>query len=193
MAGGVHEIRNTRTRKSSTYLIGIVVGIATIILSTAGIMYRSRVLSFEHVPVAYTVEQGVQRDLPPGSISIPSINVATAIVPGRESDGVWSIPKNAVAHLITSARPGEKGNIVIYGHNKRNILQRLPKIQVGDVITITDTAGVPHRYAVNSVQVVSPAEVDILNQNKTEQLTLYTCTGLFDQDRFVATAVPVDV
>jgi sortase A len=81
---------------------------------------------------------------PPIRIIIPGIEVNQAIVEvgwkARFRDGTaeseWITPAYAVGHHKTSACPGEKGNIVLNGHNNTlgEVFKRLPELDPGDEI-----------------------------------------------------------
>lgn len=178
-------------RALNIYLIGILLGVAIMAGSLVTIDYRMRVLSFEQAPVAYVVdEETFDRPVLPNSVVIDSVGIETGLVPGRQTEGVWSIPAKSAAHLVTSARPGEPGNIILYGHNKKEIFKRLPDVSVGDEIVVIDENGESHLYVVEMTEVVSPDAEHVLDQTESEQLTIYTCTGLFDRERFVVMARP---
>lgn len=102
----------------------------------------------------------------------------------------WTISPNHASWLSQSARPGEPGNIIIYGHNKRDILGNIRVFTGGEEIVLTLEDGSQKTYIVQSVTEVSPKNTQYLQPTNTEILTLYTCSGFLDQNRFIVRAIP---
>lgn len=100
-------------------------------------------------------------------------------------DGMPIISNDHVSHSIDSARPGEKGNMILYGHNLTKILGKLRFTKVGDVIDITNADGQVVQYKVTSVQTVETTETHWLEQTDAAVVTVYTCIGWMDSQRFV--------
>lgn len=148
--------------------------------------YRIRILSFSKVP-----ESAVRMGERPTQIIIPSINVDLPIDEGEIKDGVWQISYKNATHLSTSANPKGGGNIVIYGHNKKVIFGNLPYLKVGEKISIKTSDGNIYQYKVTEKTWVTPSRVDLVSPTNTEQLTIYTCWGLFDNQRVVVKAIPI--
>lgn len=116
-----------------------------------------------------------------------------AIDPAIFQEGEWSISPDHASYLTSSARPGERGNIIIYGHNTRDILGNLRALKGGETITLTLSDHTTRDYLVETVTEVSPTRVDLLAPTNTETLTLYTCSGILDSQRFVVRATPLDL
>ena len=113
------------------------------------------------------------------------------IEPLSFTNGEWQISDTKATYLLGSARPGEQGNIIIYGHNKREILGNIRALKGGEPITIRTDDGKDHVYLVKRTQEVSPNDISLLAPTTTEVLTLYTCSGLLDSQRFLVRAEPV--
>ncbi len=112
--------------------------------------------------------------------------------PGSYGNGRWSVSDTAGTYLVQSAKPGEPGNVIIYGHNKAEIFGPLPKVTGRERVTLRLESGSERRYRIVSHETVGRDRTDLLAPTDTETLTIYTCTGWLDQDRFVVKAVPVD-
>lgn len=151
--------------------------------------YRVRILSFDSVPEA------VQKDSEglnlPVEIIIPSINIDLNVDPGGVKNGVWQISSSKATFLDTSAIPGTGGNTVIYGHNKKVIFGNLPYLSIGQEITIKTQDGKLHNYKAENKYFVGPDRVDLVSPSSQEELTIYTCWGVFDQARVVIKARPI--
>lgn len=103
----------------------------------------------------------------------------------------WQVSETKVTYLLGSARPGEQGNIIMYGHNKREILGNIRVLTGGEKITITTKDGKEHVYVVKKATEVEPTELSLLDPTETETLTLYTCSGFWDSKRYIVTAEPL--
>lgn len=74
--------------------------------------------------------------------------------------------------------PGEKGNLVITGHNYRNGAHfgKLDKIKTGDTATVTDTEGGAYTYEVYNIEHIKPDDAAALDNTRyAGELSLLTC------------------
>lgn len=102
------------------------------------------------------------------------------------------------AHLLSGARLGEPGNLVVAGH-RTSWFRPLENISQGDTIQIQwfDSRGGVHQrvYLVSDTRVVQPRDVTPLMMNPDDSLTLITCYpfGLspHSPERFVVRASPI--
>jgi LPXTG-site transpeptidase (sortase) family protein len=113
------------------------------------------------------------------------------VVESGKVNGVWAVSQTSANHVQASALPGEAGNIIIYGHNLNTIFGYLVDQRVGTVVDIRTNDGKLHKYKISDIHIVDPSQTDLLAPTTTEILTLYTCTGFLDSQRFVARATPV--
>lgn len=114
-----------------------------------------------------------------------------AIDPAFVVNNRWSISEHHASYLHDSARPGEQGNIIIYGHNKRSIMGNIRAFKGKEIITITTEDGTKRDYRVTELHEVKPTETKFLQPTEEEVLTLYTCSGFWDRMRFIVRAKPV--
>ncbi len=143
-------------------------------------------MSFSKVPEA-AVKSTQDMDIPVELI-IPSINIDLQVDPGQIKDGVWQISDTNATFLNTAAVPGGGGNTVIYGHNKKVLFGNLPYLSLGQKISIKTKSGKIYNYVADTKYFVSPDRVDLVSPTNTEELTIYTCYGLFDSQRAVVKA-----
>ncbi len=133
----------------------------------------------------------------PAHIVINKIGVDVAVQ--------WDVPAEAtipaldhgVAHLQGSARLGQIGNLFITGHSsdyawKKNpfaaVFSLLPKLVVGDTITIRENGGA-YVYQVSEMRIVKPTQVEVANASSKPILTLMTCYPIGTaRDRYIVTA-----
>lgn len=104
-----------------------------------------------------------------GRISIPRLNLS-AIVEEGVDDLTLS---RAVGHIPGTALPGETGNIGIAGH-RDTFFRALKDLQPHDEIDFTTHSGRFH-YTVESLQVVEPDNIGVLESDGTRALTIVTC------------------
>jgi len=168
-------------------LIFIGIGLFCFLLITSFRIYRrykQRILSFEIIPpLAY----GNQESFYPTRIVISRLKIDLPVSPSVIKAGVWEISEIGASYLVGSGIPGGNGNVVIYGHNKKNLFGPILWLKAGDKIQINNPLQ-EFRYLVTEVRNVTPAQVEVLLPSKEATLTLYTCNGLFDSKRFVVSA-----
>lgn len=122
----------------------------------------------------------------PTRLVIPAIGVDSPVVEGDS----WEQLKKGVGHHIGSANPGERGNMVLSGHNDvfGEVFRDLEKLDLNDEVIVY--AGVqPYRYVVKAKRIVEPTEVSVMADTSTPTLTLITCYPyLVDTHRLVVIA-----
>jgi sortase (surface protein transpeptidase) len=127
----------------------------------------------------------------PARLIISGVKIDLVVTEGKIVDGVWQTTEDGVSHLNVSGNPGEGGNIVIYGHNKRVLFGSLPYVSMGAVVKVIAEDGRGYDYKVYEKKDVAATDVSIAYATIGEVLTLYTCDGPLDGKRFVLLAKPV--
>lgn len=127
----------------------------------------------------------------PVHLLIPGI-LNEPLEPGSYGNGRWSVSDTAGTYLVQSAKPGEQGNIIIYGHDKAHIFGALTRVTGRETVTLRLEDGRTRDYQIVSHETVGQDRTDMLAPTRTETLTIYTCTGWLDRNRFVVKAVPVE-
>ena len=77
--------------------------------------------------------------------------------------------------LDTSARPGEDGVCVVYGHRNRRHLRVLEKVELGDEITVTAEDGSVYRYIVTQIDVADDLSEIAIPSVAEPTLMFVTC------------------
>lgn len=126
----------------------------------------------------------------PKVLLIPQIDLNLEIEESEIKGNYWPVSEKGVSYLKTSSKIGEKGNLVLYGHNRIKLLKKLPQIGIGSEIYLTSGDGEIYKYQVVKTLIVKPTDVWILDKGEEEILTIYTCTGFLDSRRFVVIAKP---
>jgi sortase A len=138
--------------------------------------------------------------LPARRLVIPTIGVDTKVIQlGTKLDKngkiAWETAPFAAGQHKGLAGPGQNGNMVLSGHisspNEGAVFNNLPKLKVGEgVIVATDER--QYLYRVTETKVVTPDQVDVLDQTPDATLTLITCyPDKIYSHRFVVTATLV--
>lgn len=104
-----------------------------------------------------------------GQLSITRLELNVMVVEGVDEGDL----RYAVGHIPGTALPWERGNIGIAGHRDR-FFRRLRLIHVGDTIRLT-TLGGSYHYRVIATEVVKPEDVQVLDPDRNDTMTLVTC------------------
>ena len=125
-----------------------------------------------------------------GEIQVPRLGLDVMVVQG---DSPASL-RRAVGHLSESALPGEWGNVALAGH-RDTFFRPLRDIRLGDEIRFK-TRERNFAYLVESIEVVAPTDIRVLDPSTGHDLTLLTCFPFYyvgpAPKRFVVRAHQVD-
>lgn len=125
-----------------------------------------------------------------GQINIPSINCNYPIL-ASDTDNFDTLLKIAPVKFH-GANPNEIGNFCIVGHNYRNsqFFSKVPKLENGDIIQITDTFGKTLEYEVYDKYIVVDTDTSCTSQltDGRREVTLITCTNASDENRVIVKA-----
>lgn len=178
----------SRNQKNSyrTGLIYLGLGTSLLLIYSGWRFHQARILSFftKDIPQVSAQRSG---EIPVLIKSYP-LGVNIKIKESSIQNGVWQIFSDAASHLESSARIGEGGNIIIYGHNKNEILGPIRWAKEGEKIELVDATGKEYYYEVVKVEIVDPSNLTYILPTNEETLTVYTCIGFMDSKRFVVVA-----
>ncbi|MBI4787380.1 MAG: sortase [Chloroflexi bacterium] len=109
----------------------------------------------------------------PTRIVIPAINLDWPVVQG---DG-WEELKQGIGHRVGSVNPGERGNMVLSGHNDvyGEPFRYLENLELGAEVMLYAGANA-FRYIIKARRVVQPTELSVLAPSRNPIVTLITCT-----------------
>ncbi len=116
------------------------------------------------------------------TINIPKINVQYPVLDGKtdseeETEALLKISPTK----FWGADPNEVGNFCIVGHNYRDtrFFSKVPTLENGDLIEITDSSSKTLRYSVYNKYQVVPEDVSCTSQltDGQKEITLITCTN----------------
>jgi LPXTG-site transpeptidase (sortase) family protein len=175
-------------------------GVTMMAISGAHFFLRNRALSFDQRLVAEYQASAQYQDWQEDQTTAhgPDENIPTHIFIKWFVDtdiethvfaqNRWTIAENAASYLMQSGKPGQAGNIILYGHNKRDILGNIRALKGGEIIELTTLGGQVLRYQVILLEEVDPKNLRYLQPTDEEVLTIYTCSGLLDSQRFIVRA-----
>lgn len=127
----------------------------------------------------------------PTELIIEKISIDMPIEETIIHNGIWQVGEKGASHLTISARPGENGPIILYGHNTLERLGPIRWLSKGDTIALKTADGKIHTYTIDQTMTVAPNKMDVFTQRTGETLIIYTCDGFADLQRFVIIAQPL--
>jgi sortase A len=104
-----------------------------------------------------------------GRIDVPAIDLSVPILDNYDPTSL----RSGVGHIQGTAMPGGLGNLGLAGH-RDTYFRPLRHISQGMEIHVTNNTG-EYRYIVDSTQIVTPGQVDVLNIADHPSMTLITC------------------
>jgi sortase A len=104
-----------------------------------------------------------------GEIQVPRLGLNAIVIQGDSPANL----RRAVGHLSKSALPGEWGNVALAGH-RDTFFRTLRDIRLGDEIRFK-TRERSFEYRVDSIEVVAPTDIRVLESSAGHDLTLLTC------------------
>lgn len=114
----------------------------------------------------------------------------TVSVEGNEYIGVLEIPRIGTMFPILENLSDEqlkiapcryKGSylndtMILAGHNYREGFGIIKQLEIGDVVTFTDTIGNTIKYQVSNVEIIEGTNVEAMEEGEDWDLTLFSCT-----------------
>jgi LPXTG-site transpeptidase (sortase) family protein len=127
---------------------------------------------------------------PASRLVIPSLGVDAPVVLLKLEHGTWDIDQltQEVGHLQGTAAPGDPSNVTLAGHvtlasGGDGPFKNLAQLRIGEDMLVYSSEQV-YRYAVESVRVVAPEDVEVTYPTSQPILTLITCAN-WDRTRHV--------
>jgi len=158
--------------------------------------YLNKSVPAQNTPVAQAVVTRTPNDsvklpaampqlasFPQNMLKIDKVGLNAPVAWNVEEDNIIEQLKSGVAHYKGTSLPGEGGNIFIVGHSSNyfwvssdynSVFALLDKLSPGDRIELS-TNDKNYIYEVKSTNVVSPDEVQVLQNTEKETLSLMTC------------------
>lgn len=112
-------------------------------------------------------------EVPPGDvvgrIEIPRLGISAIVREGVDHKTLG----RAVGHVPSTALPGASGNVAVAAH-RDTFFRPVRDIRKGDVIRMVTDHGT-YEYHVESMKIVTPRDVEVLDPTKQPMMTLVTC------------------
>lgn len=127
----------------------------------------------------------------PIRIIIPKNNIDLKVTPSEIVNGYWETSEVSASYGLGSGYPQSKSNTVIFAHAREGLFYNLKDVKIGETIYVF-SKDKWFRYKVNKIKTVLPNQIEVISPTKNEILTLYTCSGFYDEKRLIVTAVPLN-
>jgi len=127
------------------------------------------------------------RETLPTQLVLPDQRIDLPIIPAQIQNQEWQLSNHGISLLQTSL-PASSSGLIMYGHNWRSLLSGLNNVKIGEKINLIYPDGNVAQYTIQSILVVEPNRLDVLNLATPNTLLLYTCTGFLDSERLVVLA-----
>lgn len=142
-------------------------------------------------------------------VRIPALTINAPVTPvGWQAEGdaqdevSWDSPDAKVGWAVSSALPGDRDNIILYGHNNihSSVFLRLSDLTIGDEIILV-TGEKEWHYRVDNVKIIpvtdseqdQMAYLEYFAGSEREQLTLLSCwPPVNNTHRVIVQAFPVE-
>lgn len=106
---------------------------------------------------------------PIATLAIPRLDVEVVVAEGATAE----VLERAAGRVLTSARPGDGGNVAIAAH-RDSFFRPLKAIEEGDLVVLRSAAG-ERRYRVEWLRIVDRHDVEVIGPTDHSALTLVTC------------------
>ncbi len=135
-------------------------------------------------PAATTAEPSHASE--PARIIIPDIGLDLPTVSvGLDAQQIPIVPKHDVGWFTGSSMPGDRSNVILWGHVLRWLdsptikapFEHVHELAPGAEITIVTVDGQEHHYRVTEQIQARPEETQLLYPTLSERLTLVSCIG----------------
>jgi sortase A len=117
----------------------------------------------------YEGRRGLPSPPPLARLRIPSLGLSAMVLEGTDETSLLL----GIGHIDGTSRPGEDGNVGLAGH-RDSFFRSLSRIALGSEIVLTTLDG-DRCYTVDSIEIVGPEKVGILDPVDSPRLTLVTC------------------
>lgn len=106
---------------------------------------------------------------PLGVLEIPKLGLVVPVLEGTDELAL----NRGVGHIEGTPLPGTAGNVGIAGH-RDGFFRGLKEVGVGDRLVLSTTRG-PESFRIDSITIVRPEDVSVLDDIGKPAVTLVTC------------------
>ncbi|EKD65372.1 MAG: hypothetical protein ACD_50C00112G0016 [uncultured bacterium] len=171
-------------------IVFILVGFAWFILifGTSGVQSQKEDAAKEPIVADEAFEKKTNESVV-RNIIIPRLNIDLSITPSKIKNGYWEVSETTASHGEGSANPGEGGNVVVFAHAREGLFLGLRDVKQDDAVYVL-TNDQWYKYKVSETVDVYPSDITTVAPTDSEVLTLFTCSGFFDEKRLIVKAIP---
>ncbi len=130
------------------------------------------------------------KGLIPNRIMIPGVKIDLPVREAKIINGYWQVFEDTASFGQGSAALGKKGNMVIFAHAKEGLFYNLKNVKENDLIFVYNKNR-KYTYKVKKIKTVYPSQTEVIAPTKNKTLTLYTCTGFYNEKRLIVVSEPV--
>ena len=123
-------------------------------------------------------------------ILLPKEDIDLKVTPAKLVNGYWQTTESGASQGEGTANPGTGGNVVVFAHARQGLFYNLKDVKKDEIIYVF-TKDRWFRYKVSEVRQVFPKDIATVAPTKHEVLTLFTCSGFFDEKRLIVKALPM--
>lgn len=122
----------------------------------------------------------------PSRVQIPSLGIDLSVAEGRynENAKTWTLSKDKAHYAVNTPELNNTGgNTFIYGHNRKEVFQKLTRIKKGAEIVVIAKNGKQFIYHFANAYETHPNDDSLFKYEGAPILTLQTCSGMWFQNR----------
>jgi len=182
--------RRTKIHPLINKIIGLIFLILTfVILFLPQIFFSPQINNNDPIKISPLLLVSKAKENDPIRILIPQVSIDLKVTDAKITNGYWELSENTASYGLGSGQPGTKGNTVIFAHARQGLFYNLKNVKENDIIYVF-TKKNWFRYKIYKISAVYPNQTEIIKPTKKEVLTLYTCTGFYDEKRLIVQALP---
>ena len=130
-----------------------------------------------------------QTGLAPSRVTISALGINLPVYQATIVNNIWPTSSTGAEYLTSSPLPGNKGNSIIYAHDWVSLFGPLRSAKVGEKVIVAYPDKSKKTFVIAYTSIVPENQSLILAPSTDKRITLYTCTGFLDTERFVAVAI----
>lgn len=167
----------------SAIFISIAVGACLIFFMLTNFEYLTKHVSYflhKPAPIETTTTEAVER-MESNRLVIKRLSIDAPVLYVKDANeaAFQEALSSGVVHFPKTAKPGELGNVYIFGHssdyswtkgNYKTVFALLTQAAIGDEITLSDESGKPYTYIVTETKIVSPKDLSVLAQDQGKKM-----------------------
>ncbi len=181
-----------RNKKSYPPIINKLIGLFLIFIALIILIYSFPIpknANTNPIIINSKLLESKEKENIPTIILIPKADIDLKITPSKVVNGYWELSETTASYGLGSGHPGHKSNTVVFAHAREGLFLNLKDVKLKDTIYVF-TKDKWFRYKVNKITAVYPNQIEVIQPTKKETLTLFTCSGFYDEKRLIVTAIP---